>query len=69
MYKENARRIALWNLSFLKYDLNTHYRKGMKYQVNDDLSRIEINGRIMVEIDENLPGELNAGAIVDYVNA
>ena len=64
-YKESTGRLARWRVRFLEYHFDIQFRKGTKHQFTDALSRLETEGHETGEIDDDLPGELIIGAIVD----
>ena len=64
-YEESTGRLVRWCLRLLEYDFDIQYRKEIKHQDSDALSRLETNGHNIAEIDVDLNSDLTIGAIAD----
>ena len=54
-YKESTSRLAWGRLRLLKYEFDIQYRKEIKHQADDALTRLETDGHDTVEIDDDVP--------------
>lgn len=60
-------RLARWRLRLLEHDFTIHYRKGLKNQVADAVSRLPTLGETATTPDLDIPCFVVEGAISTYV--